>query len=682
MLGIRFYIILTAICLACSGSALAQGAGSCFRDDFSQKDGSLFVTESNPYCRILNGSLYQESQDPNYSLSTVSLPANSDYCVITASIRQVGGPDNRGFGLVFMGKSIANTSVFFISSTGYFCIADMQGGKHFPLAGWTKCDAIKPSGSDNVLRVQKSRYVTDFYINDVKVFSTNRIKWRGNIHGYAARQGVDFISKFFELRTIGNPFGFDSSRRELLASLNSHYAEIAPRESDDGKVLYFSRVSHPSNLGDDDDCDIWASDIADGVYSEPRHLSRQFNNKNINAVIMTSNNGKALYVEGSYADDSITQGVTLFTKISDSYWSKPKPVEIAEFYNNSKRSTFAFSSDMRVLVQALSRDDTYGGLDLYISFRKPDGSYSAPKNLGQVLNTSLDDGTPYISPDDKMLFFSSYGHEGFGNSDIFVSRRLDDSWAKWSAPENLGNAVNSPDWDAYFSYSADGQSAYFVSTNNDDFSECIYKIKLPEKLCVDNGKSVSGKVHGASGEPLVATVSFSCNGNADEAVSQQDGRFRLDSDPKLGGRLKLSAPGYWTCIMDVGPDTKMPLDIALQPLCKGATIVLKNINFKTASNVIVEGSVDELDFLVDVMRKNPSMKILLLGYAYPKGNPQELVKLSESRALTIKTYLTKHGVAGSRIQYKGLGGANPINKGKTEEDRIKNRRVEFNILEY
>jgi OOP family OmpA-OmpF porin len=98
---------------------------------------------------------------------------------------------------------------------------------------------------------------------------------------------------------------------------------------------------------------------------------------------------------------------------------------------------------------AVEGDPTYGSRDLYVSFLLKDGRWSEPLNLGEDINTALEETSPFLAADDKTLYFSSDGFTGYGKHDIFMSRRLDESWTRWSTPENLGPQINSPEDDAF-----------------------------------------------------------------------------------------------------------------------------------------------------------------------------------------------------------------------------------------
>ena len=101
---------------------------------------------------------------------------------------------------------------------------------------------------------------------------------------------------------------------------------------------------------------------------------------------------------------------------------------------------------------------------MYVSFLQDDNIWSKPMNLGTTVNTASKDHCPFLASDGKTLFFSSNGFPGYGHLDIFVSKRLDDSWQNWTEPENLGALINTDGPDGFFTIPASGNYAYFCST--------------------------------------------------------------------------------------------------------------------------------------------------------------------------------------------------------------------------
>lgn len=107
-------------------------------------------------------------------------------------------------------------------------------------------------------------------------------------------------------------------------------------------------------------------------------------------------------------------------------------------------ATLTISND--TLIFASDRPGGYGGYDLYISYRLPNGSWTNPKNLGPSINTQYDENYPYITADGKTLYFSSNNPNSMGGYDIFISKKINDTL--WSQPENIGYPIN----DTYDNY--------------------------------------------------------------------------------------------------------------------------------------------------------------------------------------------------------------------------------------
>src|SRR5690606_8207377 len=174
--------------------------------------------------------------------------------------------------------------------------------------------------------------------------------------------------------------------------------------------------------------------------------------------------------------------------LKNDQWVNKRPLKIEDFealnyYNQQDRRTkketeFSMSSDEQFLVMGLVRKETYGDKDLYVSFRTGENSYSKPVNLGPVINTAGNEGSPFLAADNKTLYFNSNGHPGYGDMDLFMTTRLDDTWTRWSEPVNLGPDINSPRFDGYISIPASGEYAYFSSAKNSIGLDDLFKVKL------------------------------------------------------------------------------------------------------------------------------------------------------------------------------------------------------------
>jgi hypothetical protein len=170
-------------------------------------------------------------------------------------------------------------------------------------------------------------------------------------------------------------------------------------------------------------------------------------------------------------------GVSIST-INNNGWTDPIPVDINNAFIENNDGHYFLTQSRESLLLSVNRFDTYGRKDIYVSFLLPDGSWSEPLNLGNTINTSNDENSPFLAADNKTLYFSSKGYSGYGGYDVYISRRLDDSWKNWTEPENLGNSINTEEDEIFFNIPPAGEFAYYSKTNT-EYDADIYKIQLP-----------------------------------------------------------------------------------------------------------------------------------------------------------------------------------------------------------
>lgn len=156
-------------------------------------------------------------------------------------------------------------------------------------------------------------------------------------------------------------------------------------------------------------------------------------------------------------------------------------LKIAAYNNYDETSSASITADGKILVMGIETDMTQGGHDLYFAAKKDDGTYSFLQNLGKTLNSAGEEASPCLLSDQKTLLFCSNGFSSFGDYDIYVTHRLDDTWKKWSEPVNLGSKINSNDYDGSPFYDEKNEVLYYLSVL--DGNQVIKSIPIPkEKL--------------------------------------------------------------------------------------------------------------------------------------------------------------------------------------------------------
>lgn len=262
---------------------------------------------------------------------------------------------------------------------------------------------------------------------------------------------------------------------KLPATVNSGHEESMPLLSFDGKSLYFSRFASPENEGGEfAGIDIWVSERdALGGWKAATNKGIPFNNSDNNAIAGISADGNIFFLVDTSPYKKV-KGI-YFSKKIKGVWSKAEFVAIPGI-DSQGHIGFYVSSDFSVVIISMKGSDSEGEEDLYFSLRESSGKWSQPKNMGSAVNTTGFEISPFLSQDKNRLYFSSNGHGGSGDADVFFSDRLYNSWDNWSVPKNLGEKINSKTFDAFFTIH--GDSVAFFSSNRAGKSADIFMSRI------------------------------------------------------------------------------------------------------------------------------------------------------------------------------------------------------------
>jgi len=516
------------------------------------------------------------------------------------------------------------------------------------------------------------------------------------------------------------------NKHESLGSgVNSLYDEENPVLSPDGKKLYFVRKNHRDNVGGKKDLgDIWYAEIdADGQWGTAKNLGKPINNKLENRIIGFSNNGNTMILKNHYTRDGSpakSQGVS-YAELRNGKWSSPLKMDISYFYNKSDDATMSVSADGKVMLLSIQSYDTKGAEDIYVSFSTGFNKWSQPVNLGSTINTQFQEMTPYIASDNMTIFFASNGHGGFGSRDIFISRRLDDTWKKWTKPTNLGASVNTEGVELSYILPG-GDYAYLVSTQNSEGYGDIQRVRIspedkPKNLVslelvdrkdsitapiiapviteikidkIDVSVTLKGKVVDANEveKPIVAQLDYIPTDDLENHVQTTSdgntGLYNVQLTPGKTYTLRVSAEGYMTIeenlVISGNSLPSLQKHYLLTPLKVGTTVNLKSVLFEQSTANLMDESYIELDQVSNMLKENPNIEIELTGHTDNRGNAKLNLALSKKRVDAVMYYLISKGTDPTRIKGKGFGGTKPIASNRGENTRKLNRRVEFTII--
>ena len=512
-------------------------------------------------------------------------------------------------------------------------------------------------------------------------------------------------------QTVQNSLQKDFIKENIGTEINTMFNETFPVISSDGRSFYFSRGKDPRNTGyknSKDNYDIWVSELQkNGKWSFPKNIGYPLNNGGNNYVCSISPDGNSLLIGGEYnGDTTIDQGCSI-TYRTITGWSNPEKINIQNFYNLNKYVSFFLSSDWKTLLLSIERDDSQGNKDLYVCFKLDENEWSEPINLGNTINTEFNEATPFLSADLTTLYFSSNGHETYGDMDIFYSKRLDDSWTNWSKPVNIGKPYNTTGTEGGYYLTSRGDKAYFVSSTDTEGGTDIFQIKMKVELKPDPFLVVKGKlINPITKEPLSGYVYYkqaeegkmsgSTRSNpltGDFAITLPiDKQYRVVaiSDSFISAPILIDASKYDTI-------TTVNINIPMRNLSEFARKRIVPENLDLISNEILQKIIfntktiyfgfdevpitgeffPELDYIADIMLKYSCFNISIIGHTDRLGTMKYNNELSEHRASEVNNYILSRNVAAKRLSHFGRGYLQPVQPNDTDVNRAMNRRVEF-----
>ncbi len=488
--------------------------------------------------------------------------------------------------------------------------------------------------------------------------------------------------------------------------VNTPLNELRPTISADGNLLFFIRENHPHNTNYNsvrNSQDIWFTmRDTSGQWSKAVHLGYPLNTALYNSVFWISPGNNCILIRGAFINgDYAGNGVSMCWLQEDGYWSKPDALMIKNYwkYDRGVRSGATMAHDGKTLLLYMSPDKGNFLNDIFVSLLQPDGTWSEPKSLGKKINLEkYDEMTPYLAADGETLYFSSDRPGGLGDNDIWMSKRLDKSWQKWSDPVNLGSPINTADWDAFFTLDAGGEYAYLTNSEGGFGESDIVKVKLLEKERPKPIVMVTGNVYNAKTKmPLAASLIYETLPDGNEAgngaSSAIDGSFKIILPYDKNYIIRATADKFFAQSENLNLDSLVKVgykeihkDLYLMPIEIGQIVRLNNVFFDFDKWDLRPESFVELDRVVKLLQDNPAIEIEMSAHTDSHGSDEYNLKLSDNRARSVMEYIVSKGIAVGRIISHGYGETMPVapksnaDGSDNPENRQLNRRVEFKIL--
>jgi hypothetical protein len=325
----------------------------------------------------------------------------------------------------------------------------------------------------------------------------------------------------------------------LGGTVNPPAEESMPVFSKDSSILYFTRTYDSNNTGGEFDQDIWFSKRdASGNYTNCEKVKVLNNNFN-NAIVGMSRDGNTIYLLNAYGGKKDTEKGVATSVQKGSGWETPKKLEIPGLDIEGDFYGFHVNDAENVIIISYKGPSSLGEEDLYVS-TKTGSNWSTPVHMGNVINSKGFEISPFLNRTQDTLFFSSNGHGGQGDADIFYSVKQG-SWTSWSKPVNLGPKINSPKFDAFFTVS--GNQLYWSSNRESEKADIYLSyIKTPPPVSIAcKGTNVTvfngsdGKVDATvSGGVEPYTFSWSNGSKTEDLMGVKKGEYKVTVTDAIG----------------------------------------------------------------------------------------------------------------------------------------------------
>ncbi len=473
----------------------------------------------------------------------------------------------------------------------------------------------------------------------------------------------------------------------LSDTVNCFPMQYFPTLTADNQQIVYTRRN---GRGHDDDEDIVISTKdGSGRWTTPVSISDRINSTLREGASTISADGH--YLIFTLCGSKTYGRCDLFeSKKTGDSWSAP--LNLGPLVNSvAWDSQPTLSADGQELYFVSDRKGGMGGSDIWYSRKDSTGRWIKAQNVGNVLNTKYDEISPFIHVNNRNLYFASNAHPGFGGLDIFVAEKVD---KKWTTPVNMGAPLNNYEDQYSFFVTADGQRAFYSKDEIGKKNNTkLYTTPLPEQVQVHYYSNVvKGKVRSKqSRKPLQALVElYDIGKNERLSVVQSDsisGEYTMVLTQGAEYALYSTCSGYLFKSLSFnyasgGRQKPIELDIDLEEMKVNATAVLNNIFFETDQYDLKDKSLTELEEVVRFLKENPLIRVEIGGHTDNVGTVPYNLLLSQKRAQSVANYLTVHGINANRILQKGYGPHQPVKPNDTEENRQANRRIEFKLISF
>ncbi len=411
-----------------------------------------------------------------------------------------------------------------------------------------------------------------------------------------------------------------------LENINSLYNEGSACLSPDGNTIFFSRCLAPDGFGS---CDLYiAYRDVEGVWNTP---------------------------------------VNLGASINSPYWDSHPSL-------SPGGDTLYFSSD---------RLGGFGLSDIYYTYKDEQSNWVPARNIGPTINTRGSEVSPFFHPKHQVLYFSSNGHLlNFGEYDIYKSYQ---DRSLWNEPKNVGPLVNGAGSEFYFTIDAMSQNLYYARSVEDNMGNLdLYSFPLPmeaQPLATINlkGTLTNSETGDPFNEGIVSVIDLDNGREVAPKFLKKDGSFSFELINNNNYLLIIQGEHFFRLEEIFFLSGDQEFNFETDPIT--SRLKFENLEFDNGKAELKTEMYGDLNKIADFLLDNPYTKLRIEGHTDSDGDPELNLQLSQNRADAIKEYLVNFGnIVDSRIEAIGYGSSRPIVEEANDEDKMLNRRVEFNIV--
>lgn len=355
--------------------------------------------------------------------------------------------------------------------------------------------------------------------------------------------------------------------------------------------------------------------------------------------------------------------------IDSNRWTPAKPLPVP-LNSDENEGSQCFSADGKYMFMVrCNQRDSYGSCDIYYCIKKGN-SWSRPINAGKVINTRGWESTPSVSADFSTLYFSSNQKPNKGGKDIFKAGIgvLPSGLLEFFDVQNLGDTINTIyDETAPFIH-PDGVTLYFSSDGHESMGGLDVFFSRQDSIA--NWTKPQNM-----GYPLNNTsdnFGFCTNLAGDKGyISSAKDNIASNNMVIYEVSLPKQVRPLPTLFIEEG------YNLQFSKISDGSSISLDNILFDFNKSTLLESSLPQLDKVSKILIENSNLNVEIIGHTDSIGSASYNQELSMKRAISVRDYLVSKGISSSRFTCKGMGDSFPLLPNTTEENRAKNRRIEF-----